>query len=279
MALLSKIGSETMKRKILRILCLIFCLAFAGCAAGQENPEPKAVVIGIIDTGISTRAISVDHILEGENYCDPNASTEDTYGHGTAVASVILEHFPEAQLVPLVSNVYDNGKIRQVDNDVLAGMVRDAVDVYHCQIINISAGLILDKPSIREAVAYAEEKGVLLVASAGNDYATDGEFRYYPAGYETVLAVGSVNQEGSAISDFSQRGDWVNVYAPGENITIATLSGNTRESNGTSYAAARVTAYAGKLLQEADEKLNAQDLRQKVIDTAMTCEDGTKYIP
>ena len=118
-----------------------------------------------------------------------------------------------------------------------------------------------------------------MVASAGNDYATDGEFRYYPAGYETVLAVGSVNREGSAISAFSQRGDWVNVYAPGEDITIATLSGNTRESNGTSYAAARVTAYAGKLLQEADEKLNAQDLRQKVIDTAMTCEDGTKYIP
>ena len=265
-----------MKRKILCILCLIAALLFAGCAAA---PEPEPVVIGIIDTGISTRAISADHILEGKNYLDPDGSTEDTYGHGTAVASVILEHFPEAQLVPLISNVYDKGKIRQVDNDALAQMIRDAVDVYHCQIINLSLGLILDKPSVREAVAYAEEKGVLLVASAGNDYATDGPFRYYPAGYETVLAVGSVNREGSAISEFSQRGDWVNVYAPGENITIATLSGNTRESDGTSYAAARVTAYAGKLLQESDRKLTAEALRQKVIETAITVPDGTKYIP
>ena len=118
-----------MKRKILCILCMILCFTFAGCAAGRENPAPGSVVIGIIDTGISTRAIPADHILEGKNYLDPNASTEDTYGHGTAVASVILDHFPQVQLVPLVSNAYDNGKIRQVDNDVLAQMIRDGVDV------------------------------------------------------------------------------------------------------------------------------------------------------
>ena len=242
-------------------------------------PDSEPVVIGILDTGISTRAIPQENIREGRNYLDPALSTEDTYGHGTAVASVILEGLPDAQLVPLVCNAYDNGKMVQVDNDVFAQMIRDAVDVYHCQIVNLSVGLILDKPSIREAVAYAEEQGVLVVASVGNDYAIDGSFRYYPAGYDTVLAVGSVNREGSAISDFSQRGEWVNIYAPGENITIATLSGNTRESDGTSYAAARVTAYAGKLLQEADKKLNPKALRQKVIDTAMTLPDGTKYIP
>lgn len=242
-------------------------------------PDSEPVVIGILDTGISTRAIPQENIREGRNYLDPALSTEDTYGHGTAVASVILEGLPDAQLVPLVCNAYDNGKMVQVDNDVFAQMIRDAVDVYHCQIVNLSVGLILDKPSIREAVAYAEEQGVLVVASVGNDYAIDGSFRYYPAGYDTVLAVGSVNREGSAISDFSQRGEWVNVYAPGENITIATLSGNTRESDGTSYAAARVTAYAGKLLQEAGKKLNPKALRQKVIDTAMTLPDGTKYIP
>lgn len=262
-----------MKRNIFCVLCLIFALLFGGCATDQESPEPSPVIIGIIDTGISTRAISADHILEGKNYLNPEDSTEDTYGHGTAVASVILKHFPEGQLVPLISNVYDKGKINQVDNDVLAQMIKDAVDVYHCQIINLSLGLILDKPEVRAAVEYAEEKGILLVASVGNDYDTDGEFRYFPAAYETVLAVGSVNQEGSAISEFSQRGDWVNVYAPGEEIEIATLSGASRESQGTSFSAAYVTARTAQLLQE-NPRLSSAKLREKILENAVELEPG-----
>ena len=69
---------------------------------GKSDREP--VVIAIIDTGISTNAIPSENILEGKNYLDTSLSTEDTYGHGTAVASVILKHLPEAQFVPLVND-------------------------------------------------------------------------------------------------------------------------------------------------------------------------------
>ena len=248
-------------------------------SSSQVQTEPKTpVVIGIIDTGISNRAIAREHIREGKNYLDPALSTEDTYGHGTAVASVILEFLPEAEFVPLISNAYEDGKIIQVDNDVFAQMIVDAVDVYHCQIINISAGLLLDKESVRNAIAYAEEKNVLVVASVGNDYQISGQIQYYPAAYDSVLAVGSLNSEQSEISEFSQRGSWVDVYAVGDEITISTLSGNTRVSEGTSYSAARVTAYAGKLLQE-DAGLTVQELRQLVVDGAKVLPDGTKYIP
>lgn len=271
-----------MNKRRLRILCGLLCLIACGVmlillqtnTAATDTP----VMIAIIDTGISTRAISGENIREGKNYLDPALSTEDTYGHGTAVASVILADFPQAQLVPLVSNAYDEGRIRQVDNDVFAQMIRDAVDVYHCQIINLSVGLILDKPSIREAVAYAEEKGVLVVASVGNDYAAAGGVQYYPAGYDTVLAVGSLNSDRSAISAFSQRGEWVDVYAVGEDVTIATLSGNTRQSEGTSYSAARVTAHAACLLQQ-DPALSPSKLREKLLNGAKTLPDGTRYIP
>jgi len=268
-----------MKRHLLLVLCLLLCLFAAACSSSGNPPESsnKPVVIAILDTGISTRAIPGDHILEGKNYLDPVLSTEDTYGHGTAVASVILDLFPQAQFVPLVSNAYDNGRIKQVDNDVFAQMIRDAVDIYHCQIINLSVGLILDKPSIREAVAYAEEKGVLVVASVGNDYATDGDFMYYPAGYSTVFAVGSVNKEGTAVSAFSQRGAWVDIYTCGEEVKIATLSGNTRESEGTSFSAARVTAHAARLLQ-TNPALTPKELRQKLIDSARTLPDGRKVL-
>ena len=264
-----------MKKRLFRILCIVLCLCLISgiIYAVEYITRDPIIIIGIIDTGISTNAIDSDHILEGKNYLDPSLSTEDTYGHGTAVASVILREFPQAQFVPLVSNAYNKGKIEQVAGDVFAQMIRDAVDVYHCQIINLSVGLILDKPSIREAVAYAEEKGVLVVASAGNDYATDGEFTYYPAAYETVLSVGSVNKKKNEISDFSQRGEWVDIYARGEEITIKTLSGDKRESEGTSYSAAIVTARAARLLQK-NKNLTPAQLREKLLKKAKQLDSG-----
>lgn len=257
-----------MKKRLFCIICILLCLCFiGGIIYAVEYITRDPVIVGIIDTGISTNAIDSDHILDGKNYIDPSLDTEDTYGHGTAVASVILKEFPQAKFVPLVSNAYNKGKIEQVDNDLFAQMIRDAVDVYHCQIINLSVGLILDKPSIREAVVYAEEKGVLVVASAGNDYATDGEFTYYPAAYETVLSVGSVNKKKKEISDFSQRGEWVDIYARGEEITIKTLSGDKRESEGASYSAALVTARAARLLQK-NPNLTPAELREKLLEKA-----------
>lgn len=267
-----------MKKRLFRILCIVLCLCLmVGIIATVEYITRDPVIIAIIDTGISTNAIDSDHILEGKNYLDPSLSTEDTYGHGTAVASVILRELPQAQFVPLVSNAYNKGRIEQVDNDVFAQMIRDAVDVYHCQIINLSVGLILDKQSIREAVAYAEEKGVLVVASAGNDYATDGEFTYYPAAYETVFSVGSVNKKKKEISDFSQRGRWVDIYARGEEITIKTLSGDKRESEGTSYSAAIVTARAARLLQK-NKNLTPAQLREKLLKKAKQLDSGIKVL-
>ena len=267
-----------MRKHVLRILAVVLCLCLiGGIIVSVEYFTREPVIIGIIDTGISSKAIPADHILEGKNYLDPEKTTEDTYGHGTAVAYVILKHLPQAKFVPLVSNAYDSGKIKQVDNEVFAQMIRDAVDVYDCQIINISVGLILDKPAIREAVAYAEEQGVLVVASAGNDYATDGDFRYYPAGYDTVFAVGSVNKERNAISEFSQRGEWVDIYACGEEVEIATLSGDKKEGEGTSYSAAYVTARAARLLQK-DSTLTPAGIRKRLLRESEELEKGIMMI-
>lgn len=272
-------------KKFICFLTAILLLLLASCAKllepapTEEIVEKSPVVIGIIDTGFSTRAIPSENILEGKNYLAPDASAEDTYGHGTAIASVILSRMPDAQLVPLVSNAYDGGKLLQVDNDTFAQIIREAVEVYHCDILNISAGLVLDKESVREAIAYAEENNVLIVASVGNDYVENGSLRYYPAAYETVLAVGSVNPEETAISSFSQRGPWVDLYTCGEKITIHTLSGNTRESDGTSYSAALVTAQAAQLLAQSDTAMTPIQLREQILQMTESLEDGSRYLP
>lgn len=232
-------------------------MIFALAACSQSAPL-RTVKVAIIDTGISADAISAEFIGEGANYLDSEKTTADTYGHGTAVASVILENAENVILVPLVSNMYEKGKISFVDTAIFAQMIRDAVDVYGCEIINISAGLVLDKEAVRLAVEYAEENGVLIVASAGNDYKENPGQIYYPAAYGTVLAVGSLTADGLAISDFSQRGEWVDTFDVGENVHILTLSGADKTDSGSSYAAAKITAAAVKLLQENEDMTPAK---------------------
>ena len=258
---------------------MIFVLLFSGCGFSEKEEAKTPIKIAVIDTGFSSKAIPAENVLPGKNYLDESLSTEDTYGHGTAIASVILQNCPDAMLVPLISNAFDGKKIVQVDNDIFAQMILDAVDIYECDIINISAGLILDKDSVRDAILYAEEKGVLVVASVGNDFESFGSFRYYPAGYESVFSVGSMNPDETEISAFSQRGEWVDIFVSGEDVTIKTLSGNTRKSDGTSYSAAKITAFAAKILEESKTKPTAKELRQKVFEKASSLPDGTKYIP
>ena len=245
-------------RIIVILMVVIMALLFQGC--GKQKTK-VSVRVAVIDTGISMNAISKEHIAEGKNYVDTKLSTEDTYGHGTAVASVILKEAKNTQIVPLVSNVFENGKIKQVDNDTLAQMIRDAVDIYHCRIINLSAGLVLDKESVRRAVEYAEKKNVLIIASAGNDYAENGAVRYYPAAYESVLAVGALNKDGTEIAAFSQRGEWVDIYTVGEQVEIKTLSGNSSVGDGTSYSAAKVTGQA-VLEIENDAEITVDELKK-----------------
>jgi len=263
---MKKVVKDILRRKIIVIIIVAFIssICIVGCKGEQEKVNPTEIRVAVIDTGISTKAIPEENISEGMNYVDTELSTEDTYGHGTAVASIILSEAPNAQLVPLVSNVYEDGKIKQVENDTLAEMIKDAIDIYDCQIINLSAGLILDKDSVRNAVGYAEEQGVLVVASAGNDYEENGAVKYYPAAYENVLAVGSLVKNGDEIASFSQRGDWVDTYIVGEEIPIKTLSGNETTGDGTSYSAAKVTGMAAKEL-EADPTISVNELREKLV--------------
>lgn len=257
---------DILRRKIIVIMTFAFIssICISGCGGEQEKENPTQIRVAVIDTGISTKAIPEESISKGMNYVDTGLSTEDTYGHGTAVASIILSEAPNAQLVPLVSNVYEDGKIKQVENDTLAEMIKDAIDIYDCQIINLSAGPILDKDSVRNAVGYAEEQGVLVVASAGNDYEENGAVRYYPAAYDSVLAVGSLVKDGKEIAPFSQRGEWVDTYVVGEGIPIKTLSGNKMTGDGTSYSVAKVTGMAAKELED-DPTISLNKLKENLV--------------
>lgn len=250
---MKNIRTKKAKLYIILIITLLITGFVTACTerqAGKAATADKKIRVAVVDTGFSDKSIPDGSIAGGKNYIVESMGTDDTYGHGTAVASIILENVPDAELIALVSSVYDHGKLTQVDADTFARIIMDAVDVYECDVINVSAGFAADVETVRQAVDYAKEKGVVIVAAAGNDYQDNPDAKYYPAAYESVIAVGSMNENKTSISDFSQRGEWVDIYECGENITVKTLSGNERIVSGTSYSAAIVTARVCKILEE-----------------------------
>ena len=202
-----------MKRVLLIAITILICLG--ACGKEPQGPEvsqtpqiSEGVVIALLDTGVSTTAITSDHLLTGYNYVEDSTDTEDRINHGTAVASAILgcasagieATAPEAYVVPLVVMTKVEGKVLSVQTEVLAKAIREAVDVYQADIINISLGIQKDDDGLKAAVEYAFEQGVLVVSAVGNDGATG--MPYYPAAYDCVLAVGSHDENGEE-SDFS----------------------------------------------------------------------------
>lgn len=260
-----------MKRIIAIFITFIMLLPFAAYGA-EEKAGP--VRIAVIDTGISDRSIDQSHVAEGYNYILPGESTVDKIGHGTAVASIIVGSekagitglCSEAVLVPLVFYSLDeNGSIIKGSTTLLAKIIRDAVDIYHCRILNISSGSLSDTPALAAAVAYAEGQGVMIVSCAGND---GDNTIYYPGAYDTVLCVGSANAALTGTASFSQRNETVDMLAPGEKLPIATIKGKRLLASGTSFSAAYASAILATLLGEKPNLATA-DIRQIFLNTAL----------
>src|SRR5690606_28089424 len=114
---------------------------------------------------------------------------------------------------------------------------------------------------MREAVEYAESKGVLLVAASGND----GKEVKYPAAYPTVLAVGGIRSD-KTIEPMSNYGPEIDVVAPWHVFTTALNSGYDY-NEGTSMAAPQVAA-AAALIWAKQPQLKPYQVRSLIRQTA-----------
>ncbi len=161
----------------------------------------------------------------------------------------------EIEIVPLKCFTEKYGRI----SDVLAA-IYGGVDDFHCQILNMSLGIsqsglnssLQGNPrALDEAMAYAREKGVILVAAVGNvsGGSTGNDTVMFPAGYETVIGVGSVDKD-KAVAVTSCRNESVFLAAPGDGLYGLGVSSNSSyiTGSGTSFAAPMVTAAAALAL-------------------------------
>lgn len=208
------------------------------------------VKVAILDSGIEAHVqfddLDIDKVdLTGEGVSGKGA------GHGTSVASIISGSegiAPEAEL--LIVRVLDEeglGNSYQVAQGIVQAVDR-GVD-----IINLSLGVYQDTPLLRQAVHYATERGVLLVAAAGNDaYAQ----LPYPAAYSDVLAVTAVDATGQ-YALFPNQSTEIDFAAPGVGVLTANEDEGTVLFSGTSAAAPFVSGTLAALLS-GDEALAPQ---------------------
>jgi len=217
----------------------------------------RSVKIGVIDTGADYRHPDIRHALcRGINILDHRFPAEDDNGHGTHIAGTIAAGAaatgrgirgvaPGAEIYPV--KAFDREGSAYVSDIVLA---IDWCLANGMHIINMSFGMPDYSQSLHDAVREAWDNKVTVVASAGNS-GKPAEVDF-PARCSFAIAVGALNRRGR-IASFSNRGNEVDVYAPGEAIYSAWLKGRYNELNGTSMAAAHVSGTVALILAKRRE--------------------------
>jgi len=229
--------------------------------------------IAIIDTGIDFNHPDLKpYLLPGINLVNGRKSAQDDNGHGTAVAGVIVSAAKAGDFSP--GRGRWKGKLMPIkaldefgagNEEKLTQGIRYAVN-QGADIVVLSLGLRRDAQSLREAVAYAESRGVLLIAASGNDAAIFGDTAavQYPAAYPSVISVAGI--EGMRNISSSTSGPENDIGAAWRVQTMA-IGGGGIEMEGTSMGAPQV-AMAAAMLKAAYPEWEPLRVRETLRRTA-----------
>lgn len=226
-----------------------------------------ATVIATIDTGVNPIPELEGALVPGWDFVENDDVPQDTHGHGTRVATVIAArgnnatglagHCWRCRIMPVRVTVGDSASPERIAQGIYWAIAHGA------RIINVSLTR-LGAPNAAEelAVRYANDRGVLVVAAAGN---IGAETLQYPAAYRNVLSVGATD-DNDTLYFWSTRGPWVMLTAPGCQV-IADAITPPGTICGTSFTPAAVSGVAG-LLVSRNPSLTVNELRDVLLSTA-----------
>lgn len=233
-------------------------------------------------------------IVNAGDYLGRDAIPIDEHGHGTSVAGIIAA---TANNKIGIAGIAPGAKIKVLrchditgnaeEDDIAAAIIYAAMN--GVRVLNMSFGDVMNTPLTRDALAFATERGCILVASAGND---GSELRRFPASYPGVISVAATT-ELDRRATFSSFGSQLTISAPGVGIWTTARGNSYRSFQGTSAAAPHVAAAAALLLAVQPDlspaevrgilQATAQDLGTKGWDTQfgaglLNCETAVNAV-
>ena len=212
--------------------------------AEMVQDRDGTVIIALMDTGTDlSHPWLRDRIVSPYDAVEDDHNPQDLFGHGTHIAGIIAQNTPgNVRIMPI--RVFDE-KGDAPDSIIVKGI--DYAVKNGANIINMSLGGYGTTAYLDKAVDYAVSRGVMIVASAGND-ARDIS-HYYPAAFPEVIAVGATGSNGDLLY-FSNTGEFIDICAPGEKVVSAMPGNSTGVKSGTSMAAPLVSSAAAMLMLE-----------------------------
>ncbi len=284
--------------------------------ASYDYAGPKAKVpVGIIDTGIETDhediagrlCINPDEIPGNGTDDDHNGFVDDVYGwdfsgdvsaspttiigdndvsdqigHGTHVAGTVAA---EVNNGIGIAGMADSARVFAIKVFPNAYFSVTAQAVYYAvlrgaRVVNMSWGGAYPSRALEDALKYASNHGVVLVASMGN---SGDSTVFYPSAYTVTIGVGASTAD-DRLAAFSTFNDSIDVTAPGQDILslravgtdlyasgaepgVHIINDKYYIASGTSMAAPHVTGAAAALLSIAPG-LSTARVRQILTSTA-----------
>ncbi|MBE0448229.1 MAG: S-layer homology domain-containing protein [Actinobacteria bacterium] len=235
--------------------------------------------VAVVDTGVDYNHLDLaGKVIKGDDFINGDSDPIDDNGHGTHVAGIIAATANNSRGITGVSwgarllavkvlNSRGSGTDLTVSNGIIYAADRGA------KIINLSLGGYNYSSTMASAVLYAQSKGCVIIAAAGND--NKGSLDY-PAGYQNVIGVSATDLSDNKAS-YSNYGWYVDVAAPGGdgdlnvNHEYGILScypgGSYTYAIGTSMATPHVSGLAALILSRFPNR-NRDQLVRTLQETA-----------
>lgn len=270
----------------------------------EKNMTPQTIRVGVVDSGVDLNHPALKDVFDsnpneipdngvdddkngliddvmGYDFVTETSVPQDTFGHGTHVAGLLNNAWSqEGRLggaynakLRILRALDGSGKSNSIDlSRALAAAIKSNVDLVNC-----SWGGGPETQVLRDAFTAAENAGVIIFSSAGNDGINVNDSPPVPKRFAGVISVGASNQAGARARFSNWGSQTIALFAPGTEITSTLPDGQLGEKSGTSMAspiAASVGMLTLGLIREAHPTWSKDQQKKRMIE--VLCEGSNR---